>query len=326
MIQNNVYEYLKTFFPEELSAYTMRKVPQEYIVDEFLVTNEDEYIRKIIEKDRIFCNYIEEYIKKIVMQPEFPLFNKIEIETYNKCNNNCSFCPVSQGHDKRSPLLMDRMLFDSIINQLSQINYDGIVCLYSNNEPLLDERMPELLKSTRKKIPNAYILFYTNGILLTLKLLQDILDNTDFLYINCYSTEKKLPEHIKRIQKHLLCNNVPQHKVEIHLRNKIEHLSSRAGNAPNRTQLACLTSKCILPFSQMVIRPDGKVSLCCNDAYGEYTLGDINKESLLQVWNGNLFQTLRTQALYGRTSHPACKNCDMLYMPLAYEKYERRYP
>lgn len=304
----------------------MRKIPKEYIVNEFSVTDEEEYINKIITKDRIFYNYIEEYIRKITVQPEFPIFNKIEIETYNKCNNDCSFCPVSQGHDKRSPLLMDRILFDKIINQLSQINYNGIVCLYSNNEPLLDKRMPELLRLTREKIPNAYILFYTNGILLTLKLLQVILDNTDFIYINCYTTEKSLPEHIKQIQKYLLCNNVPQDKVEIHLRNKVEHLSTRAGNAPNRIQKACLTSKCILPFSQMVIRPDGKISLCCNDAYGEYTLGDINKESLLQAWNGNSFQTLREQALHGRTKHPACKKCDMLYMPLAYEKYESRQP
>lgn len=324
MIQDNIYNYLKTFYPEELPSYTKRKIPQEYIVDEFSDTSEDEYINSIQKKDKIFCSYIEQYIDQIVTQQEFPLFNKIEIETYNKCNNTCSFCPVSQGNDRRTPHLMERALFNNIIDQLSQLNYNGVICLYSNNEPLLDKRIPEFLQLTRKKLPNAFILFYTNGLNLTQELLKTLLYNTDFLYINCYMIEKVLPERIKRVQEYLISEHVPQNRVEIHLRNKTEHLSTRAGNAPNRIHPACLISKCILPFSQMVIRPDGKVSLCCNDAYGEYTLGDLNKEPLLQVWYGSSFQSLREQMSHGRLGHLACRKCDMLYMPLAYEKHELR--
>lgn len=322
MIQKDIYDYLKTFYPEELSSYTKRKVPQEYIIDEFSTMSEDEYISGIQKKDKIFRKYIELYINQIVKKQEFPLFNKIEIETYNKCNNTCSFCPVSVAHDKRIPHLMDRKLFNSIINQLSQINYHGIISLYSNNEPLLDNRIPEFLRLTRKKLPNAFILLFTNGLLLTLESLQTLLDNTNFLYINCYIKDKTIPNRIKQVQKYLIQNNIPQHKVEIHLRNKMEHLSNRAGNAPNRVYAAHLTSKCILPFSQMVIRPDGKVSLCSNDAYGKYTLGDLTQETLMQVWNGKSFKTLRLQIENGRAGHPTCKNCDMLFMPLAYETHE----
>lgn len=327
MIQKQIYEYLNKYYPEELPAYTQRKIPKTYIVDEFSDVSdaqEDQYILGIQKKDKIFSQYIEHYIDQIITQPNFPLFNKIEIETYNKCNNTCSFCPVSLGHDKRIPHLMKRELFDSIINQLAQLDYRGVICLYSNNEPLLDKRMPEFLRVTREKLPNAFILFYTNGLLLTLKLLQILLDNTNFLYINCYMAEKNLPERIKRVQEYLIREHIPSHKVEIHLRNQTEYLSTRAGNAPNRIHPACLRSKCILPFSQIVIRPSGKVSLCCNDAYGEHTLGDLNNESLLQVWHSNPFQILREQMIRGRAGHPTCKKCDMLYMPLAYEENERR--
>ena len=40
---------------------------------------------------------------------------------------------------------------------------------------------------------------------------------------------------------------------------------------------------CILPYKQMIIRPDGKTSLCCNDPYGKNTLADVNKMTLREA-------------------------------------------
>ena len=35
---------------------------------------------------------------------ETPLFNRVEIETYNKCNGICSFCPVNKYNDTRKQI------------------------------------------------------------------------------------------------------------------------------------------------------------------------------------------------------------------------------
>lgn len=324
MIQNGVYYYLKEYFPEELPSYQKRKIPQNYIVDEFADVCEEAYTEYICRKDTMFKSYIDHYIDQIMAQQSFPLFNKIEIETYNRCNNDCSFCPVSRGHDRRPSHFMESALFYDIIGQLSQLKYRGVISLYSNNEPLLDDRMTEFLQHARRSLPEAFFLFYTNGILLTQEKFPVLLQNTDLLYINCYTKDRRLPDRTYQLQQYLIEKKVPVDKVEIHLRNKTECLSTRAGNSPNRTTPACLKSKCILPFSQIVVRSEGKVSLCCNDAYGEYTLGDVREMSLLEIWNGNPFRNLRDQALQGRFSHPACRKCDMLYMPLAYETSEKR--
>lgn len=322
MIQNGIYHYLKRQYPSELAAYETRKIPHDYVINEFSENSEKEYTSYILHKSQVFKEYLDCYIDGLITQSELPLFNKIEIETFNQCNNDCAFCPVSVGRDHRQPQIMNVELFHRIIEQLAGLRYSGVVSLYSNNEPLLDSRLPELLRMTREKLPDAFILLYTNGILLTVQWLPVLLENTDFLHINCYCKTNTLSEHLQPIQDYLMQNQVAPGKVEIHIRNKREHLSTRAGNAPNRTDPAHLTSRCILPFSQLVVRPDGKVSLCCNDAYGEYTLGDLNTTTLEQVWRGKYFQKFRRQALQGRSKHPACRVCDMLYMPLAYEPYE----
>ena len=61
----------------------------------------------------------------------------------------------------------------------------------------------------------------------------------------------------------------------------------------------------------MVIRPDGKVSLCCNDALGHMTLGDLNESSVTEVWNGQGYKKIRKEMqMNGRKNLNLCKNCD----------------
>ena len=57
----------------------------------------------------------------------------------------------------------------------------------------------------------------------------------------------------------------------------------------------------------MIIRPDGKVSLCCNDAVGKYTLGDLTKESLMDIWYGQKFQMVRNCIYEGRKNMGECQ-------------------
>ena len=40
-----------------------------------------------------------------------PKLQDIEIETLNRCNNDCSFCPVSRGNDIRPYQKMDFLCF-----------------------------------------------------------------------------------------------------------------------------------------------------------------------------------------------------------------------
>lgn len=239
------------------------------------------------------------------------LFNHIEVETINRCNGSCSFCPVNKNHDPRVKAVMTEELFHKIVGELAQLDYHGRFTTFSNNEPLLDERIIEFNRYARKLLPHARMHLFTNGTLLTLDKFVALSDILDELIIDNYQQELQLIRPCQEIVEY--CGKHPEltKKVTIVLRKPQEILTSRGGNAPNRKNVPDYgMDRCVLPYKQIIIRPDGKVSLCCNDAYGKYTLGDVGKETLSEIWYGDKFRMVRKCLYEGRKNWGDCRHCD----------------
>jgi radical SAM protein with 4Fe4S-binding SPASM domain len=67
---------------------------------------------------------------------------------------------------------------------------------------------------------------------------------------------------------------------------------------------------CPLLWYYMSIRWDGRVVPCCRDYDNHEILGDITKESLMDVWNGKRFQALRRDHLKGDFDNSVlCSKC-----------------
>lgn len=243
------------------------------------------------------------------------LFNHIEIETINRCNGSCAFCPVNHKIDPREKKVMTWELYESIVEQLAELNYAGRFTTFSNNEPLLDERIIEWNRYARTRLPLAKMHLFTNGTLLTLEKFKALTEVLDELIIDNYQQKLKLIKPCREIQAY--CEEHPElkKKVTIVLRKPQEILTSRGGNAPNRSDIGNYAKdRCVLPFKQIIVRPDGKISLCCNDALGKYTLGDLTKERLTDVWYGPRFQMVRKCLYEGRENWGQCQNCDTFSM------------
>ena len=246
---------------------------------------------------------------------DVPLFSHVEIETINRCNGICDFCPVNKNDDTRKKAIMSRELFEKIISQLEEINYSGRLALFSNNEPFLDERILELSKYAREHVPNARIHMFTNGTLLTLEKFLTLIPLLDELIIDNYRQDQKLIKPCEEIAEYCEKHEELKKKVSIVLRKPHEIRTTRGGNAPNRKSMPEYSKdKCILPFKQVIIRPTGEISLCCNDALGKYTLGDLKKESLLDVWYGPKYKMIRESLSKGRENWGNCKYCDTFYV------------
>ena len=243
-----------------------------------------------------------------------PLFKHVEIETINRCNGSCSFCPVSVGHDIRDRKVMSDELFCKIINELANMNFDGRVALFSNDEPFLDKKIIDRHKYAYEHLPKAKMHLFTNGTLLTLDKFINIIPYLDELIIDNYNQDLMLNPNSKDIA--IYCEIHPElkRKVSIMLRKPNEILTSRGGDAPNRkNKKKFIHEKCVLPFEQMIIRPDGKVSLCCNDPYGKMTLGNVSKQTMSEIWYGDKFKEVRTAMIKGRGYLSNCQYCDTFY-------------
>lgn len=270
-------------------------------------TTEEQYaedIEKNFHKNQI-NGYFDELNKQI------PLFEHIEIETVNRCNGTCDFCPVSAGNDIREKRVMEDSLFKSIIDQLAELDYSGRLATFSNNEPFLDPRIIEFNKYARKKLSKARIHLFTNASLLTLEKFIAILPYLDELIIDNYNQKLELNANPRVIYDYCKEHPETKEKVTIVLRKEREILTSRGGDAPNRKMLISYKeTKCVNPLLQIIVRPDGKVSLCCNDPYGRMTLGDVSKEKLVDIWYGEEFFKVRRLLDKGRAALEHCKYCD----------------
>ena len=250
-------------------------------------------------------SYMEELAKNL------PLFQHIEIETYNRCNGVCSFCPVSIGNEKRPLMKMDEGLFKKIIDELSEIDYSGRLATFSNNEPFLDERIVSFNRYAREKLPKAHMHLFTNGTVLKPEDFIEIMKYLDELVIDNYNQELKLIPSVQKIVAYCEAHPELKERVTVVTRKPVEVRTSRGGDAPNREKTDYMASfGCVMPFKQMIVRPDGKVSLCCNDPYGKCTMGDLSTESIRDVWYGEKFHKVREAIRKGRGNYEACRYCD----------------
>lgn len=70
---------------------------------------------------------------------------------------------------------------------------------------------------------------------------------------------------------------------------------------------------CTQPWWNLTVLWDGRVVPCCGDVDGMYVYGDLNRESILEIWNGKKIQNLRQELLSNKVNNNLCKNCEYLY-------------
>lgn len=70
------------------------------------------------------------------------------------------------------------------------------------------------------------------------------------------------------------------------------------------------TTVCPFPFYSLMINPDGIVTACCADWQRKLVLGDLTRQSLLEVWNGEPLRTFWIDILSGRKEqYEMCAQC-----------------
>lgn len=265
----------------------------------------------------------------------------IKIETTNACNGNCIYCPRAK---MSRPLgFMDEALFKKIAQDIKK---SGINCVHLQNygEPLLDQGIFEKISLLKKQGIKSVCIF-TNGLLLSEevshRLIESGLDeigisiDTDIESVHDRTRKnlnfKDMLNNIQRLLelrgnlgrrlKITLCATVHEHNRDgiISFRDRWKvlvdeiHFQNAHGWSQNRNYLVRDNFPCQRLWLTFTVLWDGRVSLCCVDFDGKLILGDLTRESILEVWNNRRYEELRRAHLsLDKNCLPAiCSNCDL---------------
>lgn len=224
---------------------------------------------------------------------------QIHFELSNVCNFSCQHkrCPLNLETDNVKTLSTD--IIKRTILELKELNYINTITFNSYNEPLMDERILDLIKEARKNLPHNDICITTNGSFLNQKFLDELIDaGVTSMYISVYDNNISRYEQLQsRIRINL-------HQVRLDNRMKIydqkeEDLFGSCGNT-----------------KQLIISRDAKISLCCYDWKRENDMGDLNTQSLKEIIFDEKFIKSRQSLLEGYRTYSICRKCNGRYLNL----------
>ncbi len=250
-----------------------------------------------------------------------PLFSLVEISDSGTCNRACSFCPRSDKDwiDKfDNKEFIKSELHESIVFQLQDLNYSGIVVYSGFNEPLLNKDIYKNIAQTRSYLPGAKIELITNGDVLNEKRLLKLFEaGLSTLLISVYDG----PEDMIKFEK--MCKNVKLEKDQYVIRKRYlppeENfgitMSNRGGLMENAEHSVpslkkSLNTACFYPSYTLFIDYNGDVLMCSHDWGKKNILGNLNKEKIMDVWLSNNAMMSRKNLSKGNREFSPCNVCD----------------
>ena len=275
---------------------------------------------------------------------DFPIH--LDIETTSVCNLLCPMCPrtikIEDGtFGEVGHMSMD--LYKKIIDEGSKNNLYSVK-LMSLGEPLLDPEIVQRIKYAKDKGIEE-VMFNTNATNLTDKMAHDILEaGLDSIFFSIDGLKEQY-EKI-RIGAHYesVVKNIENFLKIIH-DNGYKHVQTRAslvvmpgmeeiideytqfwlpkvgmvglGEWMVRTEKSDEKDynpdfKCAQPFQRMFVLMDGVCTPCCLDDGKNYVIGDANKNSITEIWQGEKATALRVAQKNGRYYDiDICKKCAM---------------
>jgi cyclic pyranopterin phosphate synthase len=250
------------------------------------------------QKKKAFNLYFN--IVNLVKYRTTDMFYMIEFQTITTCNRRCHFCPVSKA--PLQPKVMPMKIIEKLVNELKELNYEGWFSPHLYGEPLLDNRLSDILKLSRKHIPKAHNIIYSNGDMLTVTRFRELVDSGADLF-NISQYDPVMPKSIQRLFNAL--TDKEKRLIKYRIVNDDSYLSNRGGLVKPKKQ--ALGSEC--PTNSVFIDAQGKVVLCSNDYFSESVMGDLFEEKLIDIWYKTTYKKLRKELKSHFYSLDMCKRC-----------------
>ena len=261
----------------------------------------------------------------------------IQIETNLACNAECPFCPFV--HLERGPKFMEDWIWQKIVEETRGLGITYRPFLI--NEPLSEKRLPEIIR-TMKQDSTARVEINTNAGLLNDKRAREILtagiDLVRFS-VDGFSRETYAPARpgvdydavVRNVNHFMELRESGGYSCYVEMRmidlpeNRheqaayLEYWTPRVDDVlvvplyrwPWEGQEKPVQKPCLKILDEMFFYTDGTAPLCCWDSAGRGLVGDVKKESVLEIWNGPVMKAMRVLLDRGRRDliH-LCSRCD----------------
>lgn len=282
----------------------------------------------------------EEYLRR---QLPFPRW--LIVENTNRCNAACAICP--HGEMTRPAMTMTMALFERIVAEAAphRERIDKFV-LFLHGEPLLDEQLPaRIVRAKQAGIShlqlstNASLLNETTGRQLVAAGLDELIISIDGATPAGYGASRGGLD-LAAVEANAERFLARRGSVAVTVR-MIEFAGNTAEAAAFRARWAGRGAAVVVepahnwggararllpgpgpegqfpchnPWAGIVILADGTVPLCCLDYDAKVKLGEVSRQSILEVWRSPAYEQLR-QAHLARDyrKYPLCANCSYTY-------------
>ena len=236
----------------------------------------------------------------------------LEIGLHNYCNRTCTFCPLSinsvKRREKKNVKFIADSTYNTILKELSEIDYDGTISYTRYCEPLSHkEFVLDKIKLTRKILPKVNLIISSNSDYVNRDYINELIEaGISQLNLMAYLKNGTVKfsaddaiERINKILKKLEFNNklkkkfltyddyirvyLPEINTYIIARNYWNNGSNRGGTVINKDFVR--KDPCTTFNDRVHIEYNGSMTICCDmltpELHEKWEVGNLNKNKSL---------------------------------------------
>jgi radical SAM protein with 4Fe4S-binding SPASM domain len=262
----------------------------------------------------------------------------VQIESTNKCNAKCVFCPRDDMF--RPEGIMDMDLYRKVVDECAALGITHIR-VHNYGEPFLDRELVEKVRYAKEK-GIAEVGMISNGSLISERFARGMIDaGLDAINISVDAGGREVFEATRlQLKFDAVIDNI---RTLVRLRNELGRKRPklilsfvRQGNTEDETAFinawrgvadkihitelhnwagaydtrAEINFPCYRMWQTFTVLWDGRVSLCCADFDGKHILGDMRTQSIREIWNAPAYRDVRGQHL-DHGGPAICQSCDL---------------
>lgn len=253
----------------------------------------------------------------------------LQLESTNLCNAKCQFCQHSGFTEFGT---MTDELYKKIIDEASKLPSLKTLIPMLTGEPFCDEKIVERIRYAQERMPWVNIQLYTNGSLLTFELIQElkripcfglsvslngmtpetrekVMGLNDWVHVVRlvkYAEQIKLPYRVTMVA----YPEISQKEIEFFVQSGgmvIQYQSWAGQQFPYKRNR---WTSCIRALSYMTVRYTGDVCLCCFDPFSKVKFGNLNNQTIEEIWTSKSHTEYLVKHREGRGNMlPLCESC-----------------